>query len=52
MHIPAGNVTARGDANAGCDPTLLCEVLGMMNNSLEHLEGGYFACFHETVKAT
>ena len=23
-----------------------------MNNSLEHLEWGYFNCFHETVKAT
>ena len=23
-----------------------------MNNSLEHLERGYFNCFHETVKAT
>ena len=25
---------------------------GKMNNSLEHLERGYFDCFHETVKAT
>ena len=23
-----------------------------MNNSLEHLETGYFNCFNETVKAT
>ena len=23
-----------------------------MNNSLEHLEQGYFACFHETVRVT
>ena len=42
----------QGDANPSCDPTHLCEVLGQMNNSLEHLEQGYFACFHETVQAT
>ena len=34
------------------DPERLCEVLGWMNNSLEHLERGYFNYFHETVKAT
>ena len=34
------------------DPRHLCQALGEMNNSLEHLEQGYFDCFHETVKAT
>ena len=34
------------------DPRRLCEALRQMNNSLEHLEQGYFNCFHETVKAT
>ena len=34
------------------DPRHLCQVLGEMNNSLKHLERGYFDCFHETVKAT
>ena len=34
------------------DPRCLCQVLGEMNNSLEHLEQGYFDCFHEMVKAT
>ena len=34
------------------DPRRLCQALGEMNNSLEHLEQGYFDCFHETVKAT
>ena len=34
------------------DSRHLCEALGEMNNSLEHLEQGYFDCFHETVKAT
>ena len=46
------NPQHKGDANPQCDPTHLCEVLGEMNNSLEHLEEGYFKCFHETVKAT
>ena len=46
------NPQCRGNANPPCDPTHLCEVLGEMNNSLEHLEKGYFECFHETVKAT
>ena len=46
------NPQHQGDANPPCDPTHLCEVLGQMNNSLEHLEQGYFACFHETVRVT
>ena len=46
------NPQCQGDANPPCDPTRLCEVLGQMNNSLEHLEQGYFACFHETVRVT
>ena len=40
------------DTNPPCDPTQLYEVLGQINNSLEHLEWGYFNCFHETVRAT
>ena len=46
------NPQHQGDANPQCDPTHLCEALGEMNNSLEHLKEGYFKCFHETVKAT
>ena len=45
-------MTGSGDARSPLDPTHLCEALGQMNNSLEHLEWGYFNCFHETVKAT
>ena len=45
-------MTGAGDARSPFDPTHLCEALGQMNNSLEHLEWGYFNCFHETVKAT
>ena len=48
----AETTTGAGDARSPLDPTHLCEVLGQMNNSLEHLEWGYFDCFHETVKAT
>ena len=32
------NPQCQGDTNPSCDPTHLCEVLGEMNNSLEHLE--------------
>ena len=46
------NPQFQGDANPPCDPTCLCKALGKMNNSLEHLERGYFTCFHETVRAT
>ena len=49
---PAETKTGTGDADHPLDPRHLCEVLGQMNNSLEHLERGYFNCFHETVKAT
>ena len=49
---PAKTTTGAGDARSPLDPTCLCEALGQMNNSLEHLEWGYFDCFHETVKAT
>ena len=43
--------TGVGGATGPPDPECLCEALGWMNNSLEHLEQGYFDCFHETVKA-
>ena len=46
------NPQCQGDTNPSCDPTRLCEALGEMNNSLEHLEREYFTCFHETVRAT
>ena len=49
---PAETKTGVGGAKCPPDPECLCEVLGQMNNSLEHLERGYFNCFHETVKAT
>ena len=51
---PPPTETTTGVRGAKCptDPERLCEVLGQMNNSLEHLERGYFNCFHETVKAT
>ena len=53
--ISADTATQEDDANPPnpwCSPTCLCEALGEMNNSLEHLEMGYFNCFNETVKAT
>ena len=52
--VPPPTVTTTGvkGAKHPLDPRCLCEVLGEMNNSLEHLERGYFNCFHETVKAT
>ena len=34
------------------DPRHLCQALGEMNDSLKHLERGYFDCFHKMVKAT
>ena len=49
---PAETTRGAGDARSPLDPTCLLEVLGQMNNSLEHLGQGYFNCFHETVKAT
>ena len=33
-------------------PRRLCQALGEMNDSLKHLERGYFDCFQEMVKAT
>ena len=49
---PAKTATGVGDTRSPLDPTHLCEALGQMNNSLEHLEQGYFNCLYETVKAT
>ena len=61
---PSGSATlkvtdtpAAGGVNPGkpvhkCNPTALYEALGLMTNSLEHLEEGYFTCFKETVQAT
>ena len=48
----AETMTSVGGAMGPPDPECLCKVLGQMNNSLEHLERGYFNYFHETVKAT
>ena len=48
----AETMTGVKGAKRPLDPRCLCEALGEMNNSLEHLEQGYFNCFHETVKAT
>ena len=52
--VPPPTETMTGVEGAKCtlDPRHLWEALGEMNNSLEHLEQGYFNCFHETVKAT
>ena len=51
---PAPTETTTGVEGTQCplDPRHLCQALGEMNNSLEHLERGYFDCFHEMVKAT
>ena len=51
---PAPTKTTTGVEGTQCplDPRHLCEALGEMNNGLEHLERGYFDCFHEMVKAT
>ena len=48
----AKTMTSVEGAKRPPDPRHLCEALGQMNNSLEHLEQGYFNCFHETVKGT
>ena len=52
--LPPSTETATGTRGADCplDPRRIYEVLGEMNNSLEHLERGYFNCFHETFRAT
>ena len=49
---PAETTTGVEGTKCPPDPEHLCEALGQMNNSLEHLEQGYLNCFHETVKAT
>ena len=49
---PSTSRTPTGGPSAECDPMHLYEVLGMMTNSLEHLEDGYFSCFNATVQAT
>ena len=51
---PAPAETTTGVKGTQCplDPRHLCQALGEMNDSLKHLERGYFDCFHETVKAT
>ena len=49
---PAETMTGAEGTQRPLDPRCLCQVLGEMNDSLEHLERGYFDCFHETVKAT
>ena len=52
--VPAPTETTTGveGTQRPLDPRHLCQVLGEMNNSLKHLERGYFDCFHEMVKAT
>ena len=52
--VPAPTETTTGveGTQHPLDPRRLCQALGEMNNSLEHLERGYFDCFHEMVKAT
>ena len=49
---PAKTMTSAEGTHHPLDPRCLCQALGEMNNSLEHLEEGYFDCFHETVKVT
>ena len=49
---PAETTTGVEGTQRPLDPRHLCQALGEMNDSLKHLERGYFDCFHETVKAT
>ena len=49
---PAKAKTSVEGVQRPLDPRCLCQALGEMNNSLEHLEQGYFDCFHEMIKAT
>ena len=49
---PAEPTTGAEGTQHPLEPRRLCQALGEMNDSLEHLERGYFDCFHETVKAT
>ena len=50
--VPAKTMTGAEGTQHPLDPRDLCQALGEMNDSLEHLERGYFVCFHEMVKAT
>ena len=49
---PATSGVVPGSSGTECDPTRLYEALGLMTNSLEHLEDGYFSCFKAMVRAT
>ena len=49
---PAKTMTGAEGTHRPFDPRHLCQSLGEMNDSLKHLERGYFDCFHEMVKAT
>ena len=49
---PAETTTGVEGTQRPLDPMRLCQALGEMNDSLKHLERGYFDCFHGTVKAT
>ena len=40
---PTTGRTPTGGSGAECDPTCLCEVLGLMTNSLEHLQDRYLS---------
>ena len=50
--VPATSEVASGGSGTDWNLTHLYEVLGLMTNSLEHLEEGYFLCFKVTVQAT
>ena len=50
--VPAKTTTGAEGTQHPFDPRRLCQSLGEMNDSLEHLERGYFECFNEMVKAT
>ena len=52
LPAPTETTTGAEGTQHPLDPRRLCQVLGEMNDSLEHLERGYFDCFHEMVKAT
>ena len=49
---PAKTMTGAEGTQHPFDPRRPCQLLREMNDSLEHLERGYFDCFHEMVKAT
>ena len=52
METPVAGNANLGGPGPKCNPTALYEALGLMTNSLEHLEDGYFTCFKETMQAT